>query len=151
MIEAKKLPDLRPTDVARFWTKVAMAEPRACWPWRGTLTSTGYGEFRFGYQNYKAHRISYEFMVGPVPEGLQLDHLCRNKSCVNPGHLEPVTSQENTVRMVPYLDLPTHCPQGHEYTTDNTYMERGRKRKCRTCHRENMRRYRQAKRGVGVS
>lgn len=81
-----------------------------------------------------AHRWSYEFHVGPIPEGLDLDHLCRNRGCVNPDHLEPVTREENIRRAFATV---THCPSGHPYSDENTYVRPGTvHRKCRACARQ---------------
>lgn len=119
-----------------------------CWLWTGAINRHGYGQFLLSDGKRRAaHRVVYEVMVGPIPEGLQLDHLCRNRACVNADHLEPVTSRENTMRGdSPKLQalrwlLKTHCPQGHEYDEANTYRYRnhytGRPaRACRACHRE---------------
>jgi hypothetical protein len=100
-----------------------------CWPWAAALKgAASYGQIRFHGHNCNAHRVSYEIFVGRVPDGLHLDHLCLNKTCVNPAHLEPVTGAENTRR---YGATITHCPQGHEYGENST--RRGRKF-CRPCH-----------------
>jgi len=82
-----------------------------------------------------AHRLSYETEIGPIPEGLELDHLCRVRSCVNPLHLEPVTHQENVRRGegANFWRNKTHCPQGHEYTEENTGISNRNNEKCRYC------------------
>lgn len=86
---------------------------------------------RYGYVcGRTAHRVVYETVVGPVPEGLELDHLCRNRGCVNPAHLEPVTHQENMRRG--HWGMKTHCPQGHPYEGDNLVRD-GHSRICRWC------------------
>ena len=84
----------------RFWPKVDRSGgPDACWPWRAHLAWNGYGEFRVSKSKLvKAHRFAYEASHGDVPRGLDLDHLCRNRSCVNPTHLEPVTRRVNARR-----------------------------------------------------
>jgi hypothetical protein len=85
----------------------------------------------------RAHRLVYERLVGPIPDGLELDHLCRNPTCCNPAHLEPVTHRENMLRgetIGARASAVTHCPAGHEYTEMNTRVYKGY-RKCRTCHR----------------
>ena len=80
----------------RFWSKVNRTNT-GCWDWVGAL-SHGYGHFGIEGIIYRAHRVTYEWMVGPIPDGLTIDHLCKNKACVNPAHLEPVTIRENTRR-----------------------------------------------------
>lgn len=81
----------------RTWTEA----PTGCWEWDGTLSVEGYGVFRENYRQIKAHRWTYEQFVGPIPDGLTIDHLCRNRRCVNPAHLEPVTAGENARRSYP--------------------------------------------------
>jgi hypothetical protein len=85
-----------------------------------------------------AHRVSYELLVGPIPQGLQLDHLCRNRRCINPAHLEPVTSRENTMRgetVAAANASRDHCPSGHPYSDSNTIALGKGGRKCRECDR----------------
>jgi hypothetical protein len=121
-----------------FWPKVDVAEPDECWLWKGTRTARGYGGFWDGERMVGAHRFAYELLVGPIPDGLQLDHLCRNPPCVNPAHLEAVTHAVNLQRGE--RAQRTHCPQGHAYTAENT-LRHGGKRKCRICHNGRQRRY----------
>jgi HNH endonuclease len=117
-----------PDRTVRFWTKVQRGGDDDCWLWMASRGHHGYGRF----DQLAAHRVAYELIIGPIPAGLVIDHLCRNPSCVNPAHLEPVTQRENMRRARHAL---THCPQGHPYTEDNVYMWNDR-RKCRICHRE---------------
>lgn len=113
----------------RFWPKVTLSE--GCWEWTGALSIGGYGVIPARPCAIYAHRCAYQLLVGPVPDGLELDHLCRNRKCVNPAHLEPVTHRENVLRGLRGR-MVTHCPHGHEYTPDNLYWHHGR-RECRTC------------------
>ncbi len=83
-------------DEARFWSHVEKAE--TCWLWTSTITGNGYGHYSIKRVKVGAHRFAYELMVGPIPQGLTIDHLCRVKACVNPDHLEPVTQAENNRR-----------------------------------------------------
>jgi len=126
------------TTAERFWAKVNKDGPNGCWVWTAAKTSLGYGEFWPGGSHGRAgvysHRFSYQLMVGPIPNGLQLDHLCRNPSCCNPCHLQPVTQAENMRRgnAGSNMRVKTHCPHGHEYTSQNTRVYRGR-RFCKAC------------------
>ncbi len=125
----------------RFWAKVSTREPGACWPWTGAKDHWGYGKIKTGEGRAQkvAHRVAYELLVGPIPDGLTLDHLCRNTSCVNPEHLEPVTSVENTMRgdCIPARNARKEfCKHGHPFDEANTYWERrgvNAKRHCRAC------------------
>jgi hypothetical protein len=110
-----------------------------CWLWIGTIADTGYGvlsvrEEKNGKQSRRyAHRISYELFVGPIPVGLEIDHKCRVRSCINPDHLEPVTRRENLRRGIQHNRLKTKCPRGHQYTEHNTYVNKVGARVCRAC------------------
>jgi hypothetical protein len=121
----------------RFWAKVDKSGD--CWQWTAALNSAGYGKFSVGSkQQLLAHRYAYELMVGPIPEGLELDHLCRVRRCVNPAHLEPVTTRENVMRG---YARKTHCVHGHEYTPENTRLVHranrpGPFRLCLACRRQ---------------
>lgn len=107
-----------------------------CWEWIGTKGHEGYGQFRMGRRMVPAHRIAYldGGRKNVIPDGYEIDHLCRNRACVNPGHLEPVTRQTNIDRSS--IGNKTHCPSGHEYTAENTRVEHRdgkRVRRCRIC------------------
>jgi hypothetical protein len=133
------------TDEERFWAKVDKTD--SCWLWTAGA-SEGYGRFRVSRPTRRtlaAHRVAYEWLVGPIPDGLQLDHLCRNPSCVNPDHLEPVTNRENGRRGIKG-ELTTHCPQGHPYSGVNLYVHPRGRRKCRQCRKEQMRILRERRR-----
>lgn len=118
-----------------------------CWNWLLGKDPGGYGQFRFNGKKDLAHRIFYTQLIGPIPAGLDIDHLCRNRACVNPLHMEPVTRQVNTIRGVGPAArhaAATHCKRGHPFDEENTYWRSdrpfGRGRTCRTCGRERPRR-----------
>ena len=133
--------DLTNSVRARFWSKVVKTE--SCWLWTSYILPNGYPRFsiRAGFQAY-AHRISYVLSKGEIPEGLDLDHLCRNTQCVNPDHLEAVTAQVNTLRGIgPAAKnfFKTECKRGHPFVEGNIYWSRnGRGRSCKTCVRVRM-------------
>jgi hypothetical protein len=138
----------KPVD-ERFWSKVKEDPDTGCWVWQDHLSASGYGRFGIGGRAgrvYPAHRVAYEWVVGVIPEGLVIDHLCRNRACVNPAHLEPVTMRENLLRGYGWGGLharKTHCPAGHPLEGDNlsTYHLKHKQRKCLACHAARQREY----------
>ena len=118
-----------PTPEERFWTKVDKTE--SCWLWTAQKDRNGYGYFtvRHGLKKY-AHRFAYELVIGPIPAGLMLDHLCRTHACCNPSHLEPVTHRENMARLAA---ANTTCGQGHPWTPESTLIGSRGTRACRIC------------------
>jgi hypothetical protein len=130
------------TDEQRFWSKVQKTE--GCWLWKARLRPDGYGEFSAGGRLVRAHRFAYELAIGPIPEGMEIDHVkargCTSRACVNPAHLEAVTGRENTMRgAAPSIVLRNSgaCIHGHLMTEANTYCRKDRpgQRMCRECKR----------------
>jgi hypothetical protein len=133
------------TVASRFFSKVSQAGD--CWEWRH-VTPSGYGTL---FRRMLPHRWAYQYLRAPIPEGLELDHLCRNRRCVNPWHLEPVTRRVNAMRGVGSKET---CVNGHPYTEENTYRDPSKgKRGCRTCRQEATHRWaaRKAARTEGAS
>lgn len=120
--------------------------PGPCWVWAAGRTTGGYGVVRLDSKTKYTHRVSHEVFIGPIPAGLQTDHLCRNRACCNPTHLEAVTPRVNVLRGA--IAQKTHCANGHPLSGDNLVWSKGdrhRHRRCRTCfnesHRESRKRH----------
>lgn len=125
----------------RFWARVAVGVDSECWPWTG-LIANGYGMISTWLSgrriNIGAHRFAYTDLVGIIPDGLTIDHLCRNTRCCNPAHMEPVTIHENVMRgNSPFAvkARQTECHRGHALSGENLYVTPDGRRKCRTCRR----------------
>lgn len=147
----------------RFWPKVDKGGPDECWTWTAA-NSHGYGYIKVDGRMQRAHRIAFEMLEGPIPDGLDLDHLCHteaahdgecpggptcpHRACVNPAHLEPVDPEENYRRGIRPNTLKTHCPKGHPYDEENTYVDKLGKRSCRACHRKRQEKYNARRRGA---
>jgi hypothetical protein len=134
----------------RIATKLAPG-PSGCWLWTAAVDADGYGRVRWLGRNALAHRVVYELLRGPIPAGLTLDHLCRNRACVNPDHLQPVALATNVLRgegVGVRNAEKTHCKHGHPFDAENTYIKQG-KRACRQCGREANRRARARKAALG--
>ena len=143
----------------RFWAKVSITA-NGCWEWTGMRIWNGYGHFWDGTRRdtgtprlVLAHRWSYEHFAGPIPEGLDIDHLCRNRGCCNPCHLEPVTRSEN-VRRSPlmgaharHMAARTHCAHGHAFDASNAAFTSDGRRRCRACDRVRAKRRREIAKG----
>ncbi len=152
----------------QIWRRTIIGRGCECWLWSGPCNAQGYGQVGAvkpdgNRTTYRVHRAVYEYLVGPIPDGLELDHLCHkpiacpggrtcpHRKCLNPLHLEPVTRGENykrghhtDIREITraYHRTITNCPRGHEYSESNTYMTPRGGRMCRECSRESVRLYR---------
>ena len=159
MVTTVPIAHLTELEIERFWAKVTPTG--FCWEWDSSLSRDGYGKITVGRISkcYSAHRVAYTLLVGEIPAGLEIDHLCRNRRCVNPDHLEPVTQEVNRLRTPTRADgtyrpawitsgknVTGHCIRGHEYTELNTYTYKDGRTECRTCKRANAADYRAKKR-----
>lgn len=115
----------------RLWSGLDKSGANGCWLWTRAVDAYGYGAIRAGGTMRKTHRLAYELLAGPIPDGLQLDHLCRVRHCANPSHLEPVTSRENSQRGVKAKQET--CQRGHHFDAENTRRRANGRRTCRRC------------------
>lgn len=124
--------------IERLFTKFVIAD-NGCWLWTASCGRGGYGRFNYEGRAQSAHRCAYELLVGPIPDGLEIDHLCRVRNCVNPDHMEPVTHRVNVLRGMgssAKRARQTHCKNGHPFDEKNTYMRPDGRRACRACGHE---------------
>lgn len=135
------------SDLARFEAKFEPEPMSGCWLWLAAVDYNGYGRFYINGSVHRAHRVAFAHFIGPIPEGLEIDHRCRQRCCVNPDHLEAVTHQQNMHRgdtVCAGLAERTHCKSGHRFTKENTHVYKGA-RYCRACRRATSRKlYRRA-------
>lgn len=144
-------------DLDTFWRYVEKDGPNGCWLWLASVQPNGYARSPVP-PDWNAHRVAYRALVGDIPDGMQIDHLCRVRHCCNPAHLELVTPAENTRRGLSPAQIVansraraarrTHCPQGHPYAGKNLHINRAGKRVCRACHNAASRRSAQRKKAV---
>lgn len=124
----------------RFWGYIGPSDANECWPWVGPLTNTGYGKFSLNRKSLLAHRYAYRMYKSDIAKGLTIDHLCRNRTCVNPSHMEVVSMKVNVLRGIGPSAInsrKTQCPQGHEYNPENTYVSKEGFRHCWECLKAN--------------
>lgn len=150
-MHAKSIPTLTPKQIERFWSRVEVHHPAGCWEWNGSFSPGGYGRISYQDQDknhhYPAHRVAYRLLIGPIPNDLVLDHLCRNPRCVNPDHIDVVTFDENIRRGYGLSGKHTQrprCIHGHDFTPENTYYYGNGYRQCKTCRRIRARAHREA-------
>lgn len=142
------------TAIERLSKKFTISD-NGCWDWTGAFTNDGYGTAVVGYKQTSAHRHLYQSIFGVLPKKLHLDHLCRNRACVNPAHLEPVTRKTNILRgesPSAKNKVKLACKNGHDFTDENTYQRFRNdtwERDCKTCRREAVKRY-FLKKGVSI-
>ena len=115
----------------RLLTKIKINEETDCWEWQSTLDKEGYGKFGVNYKMVATHRYSYEMFKGEIGKGMVIDHLCHNRKCCNPLHLEMVTVSVNNYRRLPR----THCKRGHEFTEETTWSAKNGKKQCKICNK----------------
>lgn len=147
---AAKAITVRPL-IERLWEGLRVNMESGCWEWQAVRGADGYGRLGVRGATVLTHRAMYQLLIGPIPPGLHIDHLCRNRSCCNPFHLDACTHQVNTARSHGN-GSKTHCKNGHEFTPENTYRAPNThvRRDCRVCRREAMARLRERRKAARV-
>lgn len=136
-------------EIKKFLSRFIIGTQHECWEWLAGKSPAGYGQIVIKRRTVPAHRLSYEYWVGPIPQKHDIDHLCRNRGCVNPYHLEPVTRRENLIRgegFVPQNAAKTHCIRGHPLEGKNLFINKLGRRQCRICRNKRQCRYQREKR-----
>ena len=140
------LPRIGTVTLMEILPRVNVFAAGGCWEWKGApLQTSGYCRLKMQGRSVMAHRAVFEALIGPIPIGLQIDHLCRNRRCVNPAHLEVVTASENQRRGTSPASrnaVKTHCEHGHPLSGNNLFVRRDGRRRCRTCERVSQQRLR---------
>lgn len=143
-----------PSETQRVFSILEIGDSDTCWEWKGIKAPNGYGRInvkRDKWTSVAAHRWIYEHIHGPIDKSLDMDHLCRNRSCVNPNHLEPVTRSVNIKRGVISSRLKTQCKRGHEYSESNTRRQKGfGTRSCRECEKIRSKRKYAERKGLSI-
>lgn len=137
-LAGKPLRPLRSRPIRERIEDKIVRSPTGCWTWTGHTNGRGYGRIGVDGREQYVHRVAYELFVGPIPEGLEIDHLCKNTRCVNPAHLEPVTHDENVRRSEWFIvtnAAKTECVNGHPYREETTYLSPQGHRACLVCRR----------------